>query len=415
MHLESVVMAATGHVTGESNMRPSADRATGGTSLPGGKFLGMHEVITMLTQCKNALPSIPPGLKENVYFLVDNRKNAERRAEGRPSVFCDDCGAWSHNGTSGKYLLLRKENGQYCGIFDKRRDGLGYCIKKKRDKKVAFASLDPQPDPDKIIVIRRYYTELKSCETYKRRITWIETADITESCCVDIVEYTGSYPGPRPHGNRRHTTKPYCRVDPDEKIQNIKKPRINARNPVRGEPKSTRKKPQTGSTKKKKNVLVGASSVESAFSPVQPYPVVQDDSTLDNGNVTQIVVYTDGDLSDFEHIYGDPAVIPGLTGSDQTLNMDPIQLASAVANQLDQTQAGSTDQIMCMDSTVGSSGAGNPDGATWILSPTELARESEKAANQSLLTVTPRSTQSKSKGKFVYLSGFELYHVIECN
>ena len=43
---------------------------------------------------------VPVGLKSNVFCVLDNRDNAERRGRGERRAFDDDCGAWSMRGGS---------------------------------------------------------------------------------------------------------------------------------------------------------------------------------------------------------------------------------------------------------------------------------------------------------------------------
>ena len=38
---------------------------------------------------------VPRGVKENVWFVVDNTGNVKRREAGQKNVYWDDCGVWS--------------------------------------------------------------------------------------------------------------------------------------------------------------------------------------------------------------------------------------------------------------------------------------------------------------------------------
>ena len=54
------------------------------------------------------------------------------------------------------------------------------------------------PQPSNVITVSRYYTVLKRCPTYQRRITWIDS----DKEAVALVEYIGSYPKEgAAHGN----------------------------------------------------------------------------------------------------------------------------------------------------------------------------------------------------------------------
>ena len=67
---------------------------------------------------KQALFTIPPGKEENVYFILNNERNTERKKQSKHSEFSDDCGAWSQ-GTSSKSLYEVKYNGDFRKNFVK--------------------------------------------------------------------------------------------------------------------------------------------------------------------------------------------------------------------------------------------------------------------------------------------------------
>ena len=97
-----------------------------GTQLPGNKFLDVPSIIRILAGMQQPVHKcIPKGVKENVYFLIDNESNKTLRKTGRCSSFCDDCGIWNTStGASPKttYLVsgefnfrtLHFKNGRYC-------------------------------------------------------------------------------------------------------------------------------------------------------------------------------------------------------------------------------------------------------------------------------------------------------------
>jgi len=117
-------------------------------------------LLRLLALDVKGLKDIPDGVKENVYFVVNNADNMTRQATSACSVFRDDCGVWSSSdtGTPPSYFLLT-ETGKpsyiRCmkGVFGKRVKG-------------SFVALTPQPQPDHVIVLRRGYSKLKrDCET----------------------------------------------------------------------------------------------------------------------------------------------------------------------------------------------------------------------------------------------------------
>ena len=65
-----------------------------------GTFLSTDELAEILlapesTTDYSSNSNLPQGVKENVYFVVDNTNNISKRNRGKKSMFPDDCGAWS--------------------------------------------------------------------------------------------------------------------------------------------------------------------------------------------------------------------------------------------------------------------------------------------------------------------------------
>ena len=58
--------------------------------------LQIEEIVTHLKGSTeaDALEQVPDGPKENLFFMVDNQKNVERRSKGKQSEYFDDCGVW---------------------------------------------------------------------------------------------------------------------------------------------------------------------------------------------------------------------------------------------------------------------------------------------------------------------------------
>ena len=103
---------ATPNSTISSNISIPAEPivADGGKQLPSGaksqnKFLDIENIVQILTEDYIDPPQcVPRGLKENVYFVVDNKENLQRRQNGQLSQFWDDCGPWLSGGPSNKTL-----------------------------------------------------------------------------------------------------------------------------------------------------------------------------------------------------------------------------------------------------------------------------------------------------------------------
>ena len=77
-----------------------------------GTFLSIDEVIDILQQhlTKIISPSIPPGKKENVYYLVNDEDNIKRQMKGKSSVHIGDCGVWTNGGTVNSHYRYNEHN-----------------------------------------------------------------------------------------------------------------------------------------------------------------------------------------------------------------------------------------------------------------------------------------------------------------
>ena len=172
---------------------------------------------------------IPHGKKDNVYFLIDNARNLERKAMTKKNQFVDDLGVWDTmrgKTVTTSHVVMSDQTLKVVFL----RDGT-YCIQKMHQKRRMYIPLDPQPDVNDIIQIHKYYTVLKRQSNYKRRISWI-TAETSQSLGnVALVEYYGVLETTESSdGNAKNSEEMYRRTDPKvmelavEKLK-IKKPR----------------------------------------------------------------------------------------------------------------------------------------------------------------------------------------------
>ena len=75
--------------------------------------------------------------------------------------------------------------------------------------------LNPQPNPNEILIIKRYYLKLKANNDYERRITRILAAPsglISNIQCA-VVEYKGEFSGHRSHGFTTKSNSIYYECD----------------------------------------------------------------------------------------------------------------------------------------------------------------------------------------------------------
>ena len=66
--------------------------AQDGRHLPNDKFITSETVIELLQSERGGLPNMHNGSEYNVFFIIDNNDNLNRRSQGRRSAFDDDCG-----------------------------------------------------------------------------------------------------------------------------------------------------------------------------------------------------------------------------------------------------------------------------------------------------------------------------------
>ena len=107
--------------------------------------LQIEEIVTHLKGSTeaDALEQVPDGPKENLFFMVDNQKNVERRSKGKQSEYFDDCGVWISKTTCTMktVLLLDDSNNIIDRLYLK---GEQYCIPKMVNKKRNLEPLTPQ-------------------------------------------------------------------------------------------------------------------------------------------------------------------------------------------------------------------------------------------------------------------------------
>lgn len=157
-----------------------------------GRFMKIDEIFDYLKGSKYVLESIPPGEKNNVFFVVEDSKNALRREKNLPVVYDDGCEVLSNKGNNGtafvqyiegKFKFLRiKKKIFYVGTYEQN--------------KTTWKPLKPQPDPESIVRVCRYYSILRG--NIKRRVTSVSGKDfkdraLFEYLCMDSGNNTSEF------------------------------------------------------------------------------------------------------------------------------------------------------------------------------------------------------------------------------
>ena len=85
-------------------------------------FMDPSELYHLRNTSNAMLHEVPKDRKENVYFLINNISNTDRRGAGKQSILEDDCGVWATKGstkkhffwcTEGSMTYVECKNGQY--------------------------------------------------------------------------------------------------------------------------------------------------------------------------------------------------------------------------------------------------------------------------------------------------------------
>jgi hypothetical protein len=134
--------------------------------IPHTVFLSVDKLYRLASTQTPTYTCIPPGVKQNVYFVIDDTSNRQRRLLKKCSEYPDDCGAWRQGGNSTKpaYFIRSAQNSLH---FVTYRAGIYGNMSKGN-----FVPLDLQPDPSTIVVAYRKYSISVRNSSYKKRVTW---------------------------------------------------------------------------------------------------------------------------------------------------------------------------------------------------------------------------------------------------
>ena len=113
-------------------------------------FLTTDRTIELLTSGMTGKETIPVGVKDNVYYVIDNTRNAHSKSTGKHSDFSDDCGIWdTSKGTSPKTYYVK-----FVNTFRQTYLRLNlFCYRKKTKGQIDYIPYDPQRDSSMIFHI----------------------------------------------------------------------------------------------------------------------------------------------------------------------------------------------------------------------------------------------------------------------
>lgn len=102
---------------------------------------------------------VPCCIKDNVFFVVNNSSNVEKREMNLRSDYSDDCGARdSAKGTNVNCYVVFNDSGHAKSVFLKNN---WYCIESRIRGKKSWLSIDPQTEINCVAKLHRYYPTLK--------------------------------------------------------------------------------------------------------------------------------------------------------------------------------------------------------------------------------------------------------------
>ena len=222
VHVESYVGSENCDIDDHSNSI-IGDQAIGGYPIPDNKFLSADDIFNLLINVgnKNTVESIPDGRKENVYFVFSESKNIQRSSVGKHKQYPDDCGAWDKGRIVKSHFIIVNDVMKSLSL----KDGF-FCIEKQISGLRVYEKVEPQPKT--VYTLSRYYTVLKCCNAYKRRISRLQLSNDEKNNVFSIVEYIGEYPNDiASHGNAKHQDTMYTRTKPEvlEKVASLTKGR----------------------------------------------------------------------------------------------------------------------------------------------------------------------------------------------
>jgi hypothetical protein len=217
-----------------------------------GRHLTSQNAFDIIKNPSNThLNIIPRGKKEDVAFLVQT--NGCIQEEG--NLFFDDRGAWCGHSErehffeiqSGKlkYLDSRKKHCadrvcDFCEHWTSEElpnchlvnggSAKSFFIQRSGKSGKIRTIMDPQPEVSSLIIVKRYYSVLERCRTYKRTFFWItqcpsigftaEQAELLKQRLLVCYEGGPIIAEPKPHRNGGvHTTRPFLRVHPSVNLE----------------------------------------------------------------------------------------------------------------------------------------------------------------------------------------------------
>lgn len=182
-----------------------------------GQKLSTEEIFKLVICNTTFLKETPNGKKDNVYFVVDNSKNMQKREHDKKCQFYDDCGTWdtSRGNCNETNFVYNKIDGSLKYVY-KTKDL--FCTSKREKGKQQWIPLQIQPVEDDVITMRKYYATLKRDSKYSKLVSWFPKLpdQFRDKNNIAVIQYLGIFPeiGSK-HGNSTLINDEFVRTKPE--------------------------------------------------------------------------------------------------------------------------------------------------------------------------------------------------------
>ena len=278
--------------------------------------------------------TVPPGINENVLFVLDNEENATWQASGQRACYADDCGTWSGKASSKTHHYIMSEENDLAYV-DKKD---GQFVKFTKGERVV---VDPQP-VNNVIVFKRYYISLKRDPSFKRRISVVAECpdELSHVKRVAVVEYIGNYPqNNAPHGNSKNIIGDYVRTacavkrKIEDMVEARKTPRaiyedmvLDSSNYAPRDLKQVQNAKYAAGKKKRthdkgnNHMQNAADEIQTLLSDIHEHPFIQE-IVQTKGKPPAVILYLEENLKDIKQFCTSNARNPSVLGVDRTFNL----------------------------------------------------------------------------------------------
>ena len=184
----------------------------------------IYEIYDCFMQNEIILDIPPIEDKSNCQFFCDCSKNTERMSNNIELSFYDDIGSWDYNKSSynTNYYIESLMKIIY------RKNDLFY-IRKQIDGKRGFEIIDPQPQSDEILIVKRYML-VSECNGFRRRVTLLISPKYRNFEKKAFYQYIGKQPKKYSRTKTKPQTMDYIKANIEKNSKEIYRKNDDIRN-----------------------------------------------------------------------------------------------------------------------------------------------------------------------------------------